>query len=161
MGIGRLFVASAAYQGIGTGSADQRVIACAAVQHIGIGVAKERIVVSGAEEVGDARQHIARSVSARADGAVKVHGNRSRGCRVIGGVSAATAGERIGTRAADQRVVAQAAVERVGIGIAGQRVVVGRADQAGNAAVAVACGIASVASGVGQAGDDRCTGGGV
>ena len=128
-------------------AADQRVVARAAMQRFGRSRADQHIVVSRADHRLDIRQHIAFGLPARAGRAIKVHGHRRVGMRIIDRIEpgatvehvraraadqrivAVAPGDRVAAAAADQHVVARTAIERVVDRTAGQRIVVGRADQ--------------------------------
>ena len=142
--------AIAAIEQIRARAADQRVVARPAVQLVVARIAGQRVIARRPDQVLDADQHVALGIAAMRDAGAQIHRNRRGRRRIVRGIAAIAAIERVRTRAADQRVVAKPARQHVGPGITGQRVVVVRPDDVFDGDIGIALGGAAMADAGGQ-----------
>ena len=132
-------------QRVRSDAADQRVVARAAIQHLVAAAADQPVVIGRTDDMLDVLQHIARGIAADPCRAVEKDRDRAGRGRIIGGVEARSAIQRVGPGAAGQRVVAIAALDPVVARAAAQRIVVRRSDQMFDIADHIALGIAAAA----------------
>ena len=105
--------ARAAHQRIGPQARHEGIVARAALDAVGKRRAIEQVGLARPDQVFDADQHIALGIAAVADCAIQIDRDARQAGRIVGGVKARPAVQRIGTGAADQGIVAGIAVERI------------------------------------------------
>ena len=144
--------AGAADQGIVAGAALQRVIARTARNQVVartagnriiVGRPAQRVVVARSDQRLDIGQGIALRLKARTGCAVERDGDRPAGARIVGGVGAGAAIDRIGAHPAIKRVVAGPAQQRVIARAAVKGIVARRSDDHLDVGQDVAIGIAA------------------
>ncbi len=114
-------VAVAAVEGVGPAAAADGVVGAAAVEQVRGRIAGQRVGEAGAEDALDRGIGVARRIPGGGVGLEVDHDAGGRG-RVVGGVDAVAADQRVRAVAAAQAVVALAALEAVGAETAGEHV---------------------------------------
>ena len=119
--------AGAAVDDVGPAHASEHIVAVPAKQDVGIGVARQRIVKGRTRDVLDIVDQVALCVAVLVDVGRQVDGYARARPRIVDGIDAGAAVQRVGAGHAREGIVTRAAGKDVGVGITGQRVGIGRA----------------------------------